>query len=675
MNNPLHQLLRKAPARPQEEESGERGGALVTIAFLASYALLPLAALWPSAWAFGGLALISYLVELRISPYLVRVLSQSAAGLTLRFVIREIALLVLLARLGDPDATWYIVFAAGLVGLHGLRALHSSLALYVVRRRRLPVVTRGIDLAELRIPDAPPRLLAERHVRTLLHLDVFPLAGAVAGAVAGSAAGPALLGLAVAYGLALVAIAATAWHAWRSRHLGDEQRVLDVVAERVRELRPEVVLYFSGALDMAYQINMWLSTLDRLDRRTLIVLRERGMVDLLDRTSAPVLCLPRAQTMMNFPMPASVRVALYSANAGNNIHMLRIPGIKHVFINHGDSDKTASFNPFSKVYDEVWVAGPAGRDRYRQADIGVRDDEIVEVGRPQLAEVAVGRQTPDPMFTVLYAPTWEGWSDDLLHSSVSGMGPGLVRMLLDHRPEVRVLYKPHPLTGVRDPAAVKAHEEIVAMIDRANAERTVSGGFPPAEGGEAAAARLDELSRRLTALSTAATGAGGGDEAQASRDSARIDTTRLAAWQEARTSWSEAFWLAGGWWRHRAITAAEPHLYECFNRCDLLITDISSVASDFIASGKPFAVTNAAGLAGAEFRALFPTAATGAYLLDPGCAQLPEILAEARGEGPDRLAAERGAHKTYLLGAEGEDAFARFNDAVNRLAETSRVLH
>ena len=37
--------------------------------------------------------------------------------------------------------------------------------------------------------------------------------------------------------------------------------------------------------------------------------------------------------------------ALYPANAGKNIHLLRLPGIRHVFIGHGDSDKVASINP------------------------------------------------------------------------------------------------------------------------------------------------------------------------------------------------------------------------------------------------------------------------------------------------------------------------------------------
>ena len=91
---------------------------------------------------------------------------------------------------------------------------------------------------------------------------------------------------------------------------------------------------------------------------------------------------------------STVRVALYAANVGKNIHMLRVPTMKHVFIGHGDSDKLASVNPFSKVYDEVWTAGRAGRDRYAIADVGVRDDDIVEVGRPQLAPIQNRQDAP-----------------------------------------------------------------------------------------------------------------------------------------------------------------------------------------------------------------------------------------------------------------------------------------
>jgi hypothetical protein len=156
-----------------------------------------------------------------------------------------------------------------------------------------------------------------------------------------------------------------------------------------------------------------------------------------------------------------------------------------------------------------------------------------------------------------------------------------------------------------------------------------------------------------------------------SRDAGRPDRARWAALQDCTEAWNEAYWAAGGRWRHRVIDGPDPHLYDCFNRCDLLITDISSVASDFIASDKPFAVTNVDGLNHERFRTQFPTAATAAYVIGPGCAELPEMLAEVAGDGPDRMAAKRRAHKVYLLGSDQPDSFASFARAVDRLAGKS----
>src|SRR5215475_7963267 len=149
---------------------------------------------------------------------------------------------------------------------------------------------------------------------------------------------------------------------------------------------------------------MWLSTLAQLTRPAVIMICERGLDLLRVRTSLPVFCIEDLVDVMNFALP-SVRVALFPANNSKNLHMLRMPGIGHVFICHGDSDKAASLNPYSKVYDEVWVAGKAGRDRYLRAQVGVRNEDIVEVGRPQLSGIrAAGEGTADRMFTVLYAP-------------------------------------------------------------------------------------------------------------------------------------------------------------------------------------------------------------------------------------------------------------------------------
>jgi hypothetical protein len=630
----------------------------ITTALVLSCPVTMIAALWPNAWVFTLGAAIGYAAEplaFRYVPDLVEKLSQVNAGITLRFAIREVALILLLIRLDQTDTASFVILAIGLLGLHMVRGVYSVPTLRVARRRRLPLITRGIDLSELAIPDAPHRLFTLRPTRTMLHLDVPVVAGTLIGLAAGTS-WPGLIGLALAYALGLAGVAHMARHALRNRHLGNDERVFDVVNQRLAELKPEVALYFSGSRESAYQVNMWLSTLDDVDRRTLIILRERAMVPLLGQTRTPVVCVPKALDIVRLDL-SGLRFALYPANVGNNLHLLRVPGIRSAFINHGDSDKPASFNPFAKAYDEVWVAGPAGRERYLSMPTGVRDEDIVEVGRPQLASIQVGAATPDPMFTVLYAPTWEGWSDDLLHSSVATMGPKIVRALLDHTPHVRLLYKPHPLTGTRDARATEAHHEIVAMIEQANAARVTSGTWADVAGQARERGRLEGSTRRPEALA--------GDEAQISRDTGR--SALVGDGQEAEDIWHESYWKAVDWWRHRVITGPRPHVYDCFNRTDLLITDISSVAGDFIVSGKPFAVTNVGGLGVSEFRRLFPTAATAAYLITPDCAELPKILAEAEGPEPDVMAERRRELKNHLLGPDEPDSVTRFAAAVDAL--------
>jgi hypothetical protein len=487
-----------------------------------------------------------------------------------------------------------------------------------------------------------------------------------------------LAGISLALAVAALCCAVMVGHARRNRPLRDTARILATVHARILEYRPEVVLYFSGTIDSVYQVNMWLATVAQMARPAMIIMRERALVPLLGRTDLPVVCLAGTVDMMNFPLP-SVRVALFPSNTGKNLHQLRIPGVGHVFIGHGDSDKTASFNPFAKVYDEVWVAGKAGRDRYLRARVGVRDENIVEVGRPQLSGIrAAGDSPADRMFTVLYAPTWEGWLDDDCQASLVLMGAKIIRALADYSPHVRVLYKPHPLTGTRDPRAARAHQEIAALIEQANRQREAGGAWDEeAKDGESARrAAAAEASRIGTRLSTLANGAATGgwpavlrstpDEAVLSRDS-RPGTTDEVEWLRLNDAWHAAYWQAEGWWRHRVVTGPLPTLNECFNHADLLISDISSVVADFIASGKPYVVTNPAGLAEDEFRTQYPTAAAG-YLLGAGCAELPGILAQAAALGGDLLAGERRELKSYLLGPDDPDALTRFGNAVEALA-------
>lgn len=634
---------------------------------LAHPAMLVLALL-ARPWSFAAAVGVSYLSELyaaRSAPTVVTWLSRSSLGISVRFMFRDAAVLLLAARVGAPSGGALVAVGVALMALHALRGVQALLATFVTRRRRLPVATRNVDLAELRIPDAPSNYLVRRNVTRLLYLDVLPVAGLVIATGTGAvAAGYA--GTVAALVIAIAAVGATCRHALLARPLGDKQRVLDVVNDRIREHAPEVLVYFSGSVSSAYQVNMWLRTHEALDRPVLLVLRERALLPLLDVTSLPVICIPGSVDFMNFELP-DVKAALYIANVGKNIHMLRTPGVRHVFIGHGDSDKTASFNPFSKVYDQVWVAGRGGRDRYLRAQVGVRDESIVEVGRPQLASIRTVGDQPwpaDHVFTVLYAPTWEGWGDDAYQTSLIIMGVRIVRILLDRDPPIRLLYKPHPLTGVRDKAATAVHERIVAMIGQA-ASRSGTATEPEQVNGDRVRARasLPALARQLTDLRGASDGRA--DEAQASRDSGRVAGVAPARAVELAAAWHDAYWRSEPPWAHRVVTGDLPTLYECFNQADMLVTDISSVVGDFVQSQKPYLVGNPADLEEEEFRERYPSASA-AYLIGSRVDELAGVVDEVRRApvGADALASRRRALKTYLLGPDEPDAMTRFGDAV-----------
>ncbi|MEU7471596.1 hypothetical protein AB0A94_24255 [Streptomyces sp. NPDC044984] len=628
---------------------------------------LMLAALVPSLPAFAAAAAVTYLADHylhRKGSYLVNRLSKVRAGLSIRFLIRQLLLILLLARLSLADDLIYYGAIACFIAFYGLQAPHGALTTLIRNRRRMPVATRNVDLASrIRIPDAPPRALLNRAAEKMLHLDLAAVSGILAGAALESAAvGYAGIGVTVAAGTLYVLVLLP--YVRGRKTPPSPEKVLEAVDGWLREYRPETVLYFSGSRDSAYQVNMWLETMEQLDTRPLVILRERVILQNLAPTTVPVVCVPGGVHLMNMDL-STVRVALYAANVGKNIHMLRVPTMKHVFIGHGDSDKLASVNPYSKVYDEVWTAGRAGRDRYAIADVGVRDADIVEVGRPQLAPIQTWQGVPgDRMPTVLYAPTWEGWDDNPGNTSILLAGENIVKKLVEADPAVRVLYKPHPFTGTRSAKAKAAHQRIIALVEKAAAARAADPRFTTDTAAQArAGAELARIEARLAEL---AVGTGNGDEAEATRDGL-VDVARHEETARLRAEWNAAYWRSFPDWEHRVITGAQPRLYDCFNVSDAMVSDISSVVSDFIASGKPYAVTDSAELGVEEFKRQ-NTAVRAAVILSNSAKELGGLLDAVRDPAADPLAGDREELKRYLLGPDEPKSIDQFNTAVAQLA-------
>lgn len=637
------------------------------------YPALMLAALIPSVPAFAAAAVVTYVADHylhRQASYLINRLSKVRAGLSIRFLIRQLLLILLLARMNLSDNLIFYGAIACFIAFYGLQAPHGAVVTLIRNRRRMPVATRNVDLgSRIHIPDAPKFGLLERSAEKMLHLDLFAVVGLLISAQLDSAVA-GFIGIGVTLFLGSLYVGALLPYIRGTKIPPTPEVILAAVDDWLHEYKPQTVLYFSGSKDSAYQVNMWLETMEELDTRPLVLLRERVILQNLAQTKVPVICVPGGVHLMNLDL-STVRVALYAANVGKNIHLLRVPTMKHVFIGHGDSDKLASVNPFSKVYDEVWTAGRAGRDRYAIADVGVRDDDIVEVGRPQLAPIQTRQGVPDGRIpTVLYAPTWEGWDNDPGNTSLLRAGENIVKKLLKADPPVRVLYKPHPFTGTVSPAAGSAHRKVVALVEKAAVQRASDPRFTADTAVQTKAkADLARIEARIAELSGG--GADKSDEAEQTRDGV-VDLAKYEEIARLRAEWNTAYWNSFGTFEHRVISGSEPRLYDCFNVSDAMVSDISSVVSDFIASGKPYAVTDSAALGVEEFKRQ-NTAVRAAVILSNKASELGELLAAVRTPDADPMAEDRKELKEYLLGPDEPTSIEQFNSAVGNLAAKSET--
>ncbi|MEU5236289.1 hypothetical protein ACH4UR_15440 [Streptomyces lydicus] len=587
-------------------------------------------------------------------PGLLAVLGRIRFDVTVRQLLRDMLILVGLLHIdGINPLEEQAPLTITLLLFYGTHFVCQAVAVLVRRTRSLPFVTRNIDASALRLCDAPPRILSRQTGRRLLRFSVPTTTGMMITAITTDAFWG---GVGLAVSLALSAGGTLYLGTWLlpKKRVAGEKQALEWLDNWLAAYRPTVGMYFSGGSSSAYQANMWLSTLAALDGNPIIVLRERFMVQKIEATDVPIVCIPKVANLMRLEH-STLKVLLHPANSGKTSQILRIPSIKHAFTNHGESDKLSSCNPYAKAYDEVWVAGPAARDRYQLADIGIEDKDVIEVGRPQLAPIRPYAGPPaGRLTTVLYAPTWEGWDGNPGNTSVILAGENIVRELLADE-NVRLLYKPHPMTGSVDPRAGAANARIQAMITEANGRR--SGARP----GPEAAAELARRDEELAALTTTAFRKSA-DELERMRLQGTPEEGRAAAVEAAITAWEKAYWNSFPEWEHQIITAARPGIFSCFNQADVLISDVSSVVSDYLTSEKPYAVANTSGMSEDDFRANFPTVRA-ATILTPAADEVAGLLDAVRNPEKDTLAAERAELKEHLLGPSDPPSSVRFNQA------------
>jgi hypothetical protein len=413
------------------------------------------------------------LLAARLAPRAIELMDESGLGMPIRLAVGSLAVVLLAATRLSTAVTVGAAIAAALIVI-AATAL-ERLRFWVVRIRRVPLRTRRLELGDFRMPAKAPGFA----MRPMGADAVFPLIAAAGMAISAQSGGD----LAAVVGIAVAAVAAVSSPALlgalvaRDLRSGLRERAVAAATAAVERLQPEVVLYFAGSVEELYQLRMWFAPVAKLDRRTLVVVRSDLAMDQLDRVPFPVVSSPYNGMIDALPLPAKV-VTLFPTHSGNNLSMVRRPETHCVFVGHGDSDKPDSSNPYARLYDEIWVAGPLGRRRYAEAGVGVRDEAIHEVGRPQF--VTPDEAPPQPP-VIVYAPTWEGWGGDDHHSSLAHAGVVLVKALIAV-PGIKVRYRPHPLIGVRDPVVRRINREIIELVGRVSEGERIEVSFGRAAG-------------------------------------------------------------------------------------------------------------------------------------------------------------------------------------------------
>ncbi len=250
--------------------------------------------------------------------------------------------------------------------------------------------------------------------------------------------------------------------------------VRELIAKRgpLPEQRFRIGVYFADSDVNIYQMRQWYAPLQELSKThpVLVIARNpAGAKLLMEESGLDVAFTQKVTQIERLLAKQPLDIVLYVNQNTRNFQMMRYGSRWHVFINHGESDKMYMTSNQYKTYDYAFVAGDAARKRLGRAlwnyDL---DSRTFAIGRPQTDHLT-GEPPfePDERTVVFYAPTWEGDRPAASYGSVASHGEALVKRLLETGRH-RVVYRPHPRSGVVDDAFGEANQRIIDAIAEAN---------------------------------------------------------------------------------------------------------------------------------------------------------------------------------------------------------------
>ncbi|MGO4104886.1 CDP-glycerol glycerophosphotransferase family protein [Leifsonia sp. YAF41] len=235
----------------------------------------------------------------------------------------------------------------------------------------------------------------------------------------------------------------------------------------------KIAVYFADGPVNLYQMRQWYKPLAKLAETWPVVILSRtggGTLKLIAESPVPVAFVRKVTDLEQVLADQDIRIVFYVNQNAKNFQMMRYGRRWHVFINHGESDKMYMTTNQFKAYDYAFVAGEAALSRLDKVlwDYDF-DKRALKIGRPQADYYSgVLPYTPDDREVVLYAPTWEGDRAAAAYGSIATHGVALVTALLKTGRH-RVIYRPHPRSGVVDHEYGVANKRIIQAIAAANA--------------------------------------------------------------------------------------------------------------------------------------------------------------------------------------------------------------
>ncbi len=366
-------------------------------------------------------------------------------------------------------------------------------------------------------------------------------------------------------------------------------------------------IYFDAPAGSEHQVLMWLPYLSRVPANFVIILRTEGSAKFFRDMGLPVLVISKLADL-EIVEDIGVKVILYVNNGMKNTHMLRYHDFTHVQLLHGESDKPSSFNPISVMYDFLFVSGQIAIDRYYDNGVYIPKHKFMISSRPQVENILVKGRDEQPV-------VWPeiSYLNEESTQALSQDGHQIEPIEIDE--SIKTVFYATTWSGYQEESNFSSIRIAPKLISK-----------------------LIDLGYRVIFR----------PHPYSFKDVEQAKILNEIAWLLLHTNRKTG--VGHCFSNHPDFNKQFPEITDCINSSDVMISDISSVLADWLASNKPY-ITMDTG----KHEDLIVTnkLSSGGYTMRFNLENLEEILADA--VGGDKMSETRKQVRYDALGLDLDD--------------------